>query len=494
MERATSFFNNATVPSHPPESSYQGNSPLDCLFAPSVRFILLKGLPGTGKTTLALELLTMQGQGMYVSTRVSLDLLSRQNVRLRKLIEEGKIFEYYDKSAVKTGEIGFADNRLGTVKEIMQSVLEMAATKRGVADGTNEKLIVIDSWDSIAGIMDPMERKRFEHAFLTMADANKIRLVFVSETNSITDSDYMVDAIVELEDDVFDNRRTRRIVWKKIRGQEIPQRTSLYTLHTGIFTVFAAEGKVPLDYPPREFPAIPHTERMYSTGSKDVDDLLLGGGLPHGTVIALELDSNVRPVRQWPLGLSIVLNFISNGGCSLFLPPLEIPGSNSKKALARHLPEQVLKDSFRMLTDSKSENNDPCFIPLNTESVEKAMSSAFGEIMTMKGAARGRANRPCFTYVSVDAAEKLFGEIDQVAVSRQLVRLVKQQGDVAMLVLNSGSVTSRQAINSADLHLKLIIMDGNPVIYAAKPLSPHFFHFKFDFGGGYPKVRLTPIV
>ena len=467
-------------------------SPFDPLFSPSVRFILLKGQPGTGKTTLAIELLAMHGRGMYVSTRVSLDLLSRQNVRLRELFQEGKVFEYYNKGDEKNAEFGFEDNRLGSAKEIMQSILGLAASEKG--NKNEEQLVVLDSWDAIAGIMDPIERKKSEHALLAIADANNIRLVFVSETETITDSDYMVDAIVQLEDAVLDNKRTRRIVWKKIRGQEIPERSSLYSLHNGAFTVFTSDSRIALDYSPRDFPTIPHGERLYSCGSKDMDDLLFGGGLTHGSMIALELDSNVSTIWQLRIGLSFQLNFITNGGCSVLFPTSELSASMAKKRIAMHLPEHDMKDSLRIVTGNTTEINDPCYVQLDRKSVEKSLEGLFDGVMTMKKGVSGRTNRPCFYYLSVDAIESLFGVLSGGPNTSMFGSVVKQFGDVALLVVSSGSRMAKATINSSDLHLKLIMVDGSPVIYAAKPPSPHFFHFGFDLEAGYPQVRLTPIV
>ena len=43
------------------------------LLHPAVSTFLVRGNPGTGKSTLALELLRRKGRGVYVSTRVTFD-------------------------------------------------------------------------------------------------------------------------------------------------------------------------------------------------------------------------------------------------------------------------------------------------------------------------------------------------------------------------------------------------------------------------------------
>src|SRR5579864_6037235 len=64
---------------------------LRSLLSTKVRTLLIKGEPGTGKTTLAIELLREFGRGVYVSSRVSGDMLLEQNRQLRQLVEKGLI-------------------------------------------------------------------------------------------------------------------------------------------------------------------------------------------------------------------------------------------------------------------------------------------------------------------------------------------------------------------------------------------------------------------
>ncbi|HYB04760.1 MAG TPA: gas vesicle protein GvpD P-loop domain-containing protein, partial [Nitrososphaerales archaeon] len=64
---------------------------LKSLLSSKIRTLLIKGEPGTGKTTLALELLAGFGSGVYVSSRVSRDMLMEQNPQLRELAKRGLV-------------------------------------------------------------------------------------------------------------------------------------------------------------------------------------------------------------------------------------------------------------------------------------------------------------------------------------------------------------------------------------------------------------------
>ncbi|MFI5420611.1 MAG: RAD55 family ATPase [Nitrososphaerales archaeon] len=197
---------------------------LRSFLSPRVRTLLIKGEPGSGKTTLALELLKEFGRGVYISSRVSGDMLLEQNRQLRDLVERGVIAslsmsEYTEKSS----NYKFEDFRLASIEDVLMSILARPATK-------DESLIVLDSWDSIAGKLESKDRMKTEQSLLVIAEANKVKLVFVSEEENMSASDYFVDAVIKLEDLERDGMRVRQIVWKKLRGSRIPRRSSLYTL------------------------------------------------------------------------------------------------------------------------------------------------------------------------------------------------------------------------------------------------------------------------
>ena len=153
-----------------------------------------------------------------------------------------------------------------------------------------EPLVILDSWDTVAKELEYVERMKTEKTLLAFADAGKARFVFISEEPALTTTDYLVDAIVVLKDELFEGRRIRKIEWKKLRGSDIPQESQLFSLFDARFNLFQPLNMTEFDngFKAKHFQPIRNTARYYATGSKGLD-ALLGGGLRKGARLALEL-------------------------------------------------------------------------------------------------------------------------------------------------------------------------------------------------------------
>src|SRR5438445_13708973 len=98
---------------------------LDEFLAPSVSTFLVKGSPGSGKSTFALELLRARGKGTYVSTRVSKEKIAVHNPQVEMVVLGDK-----EKGLSVGGmSIDAKDYRLATASSGMSMV--MGTTKYG---------------------------------------------------------------------------------------------------------------------------------------------------------------------------------------------------------------------------------------------------------------------------------------------------------------------------------------------------------------------------
>lgn len=127
-------------------------------------------------------------------------------------MSEEVIFEQYPslKTLLKTGEIRvprpktpkarLEDIRLADATVVMSSILDPISKMK-------EPLLILDSWDTVARELESVERMKTEKTIVTIADARKARIVFISEDPNLSSTDYAVDAVVTLKDALYDGSR-----------------------------------------------------------------------------------------------------------------------------------------------------------------------------------------------------------------------------------------------------------------------------------------------
>lgn len=457
---------------------------LKSLLSSKIRTLLIKGEPGTGKTTLALELLGGFGTGVYVSSRVSRDMLMEQNPQLRELAKRGLVSSV---SMSDTGEkpksFKFEDYRLASIEDVLISILGRPK------EDDKELLVVLDSWDSIVNKLDATERMKTEQSLLVIAEANNVKLIFVSEDERLTASDYFVDAVVKLEDDVMDGIRVRRLVWKKLRGTAIPHRSSLYTLDGGRVTIFDPTSvKFVGEYSTAKFKAIPNSNTMFSSGSRDLDNFF-GGGIRHGSNFVLEMDDRIGGNWHIPLVVSCEMNFLANGCAMFILPSGNRSPQTIKENLIPYFSSDVLAKSLRVAQYNLGGERDQCFVRLDATSIVETGERVKNAIKEIKGP----ENRPCIFFIGMDTVRSSVGAemLDPLGIG--LTEFVRRNNDLAIYTLKRGSSLIRDLNNACDMHIKLEELDRTLVMHSLKPPS-ELYHVEYDYSVGYGQVKLKPIV
>ncbi len=179
--------------------------------------LLIKGLAGTGKTIVALEILKAagKGKGAYISSRVPKELLETHIPAMKETLENQE----------------FLDIRLEDTTSVLDFVMQLTEPKK-------IRTIVFDSWDGLAKELDQKERLRAEKTLMALANNSGAQFIFVSEEPGATTIDYLVDGILEVVRVEEQDRVIREFIIHKLRGTKIPQHKYIFTLLEGKFTFF----------------------------------------------------------------------------------------------------------------------------------------------------------------------------------------------------------------------------------------------------------------
>ena len=477
-KRSASLLVNTSISLPPPALDFDG---LAKFLNTKGSSLLVKGYPGTGKTTLALQLITQLGggNGVYISSRVSEEKISRQIPWLGRI--ERRPGEARGGSKKELGaQERFVDVRLGTSQSIVGEVLKAMREKKA-------SIIVIDTWDGLAKeIRDEKERLKAEKTLIALSDSSRTRIVFVSEEPTRTTMDYLVDGIVELTRSEEAGRVIRELEIKKLRGTMINQHKYLYTLLDGQFRYIA-----PYSYPELwkagKFEAredASESKNYYSFGSADMDKIF--GGIKKGTTFALEYGERVPYQAIRTIEIASILNFLNLGRSALLLP---LPGASVAEICSIVKPfvsEDAFCERFRIAaaqhdgTDKNQRDANPSLFGIGQEEKEgnrrevmKTSSKVSGMIKELKSKS---SDGSVFVCESVSLLENLFAS-DPNSVLEGLserVNRIQQSDDALMLLLQSDSPMRSRVLAMSYQQAKLLARDRSIILMGEKPSTEIF--------------------
>ena len=203
--------------------------------------LLIKGLPGTGKTTLALEIMNSlceDRNGMYISTRIDPRRLYATNPWVEEVL--------MPKNVVNATQTKLLESLKGMGKDLSNyyAVLDFFKVFFDETEEMDNPMIIIDSWDAVLNYTAHLigeSQHSFEQNICEFARDLDTHLIFVSEFSNVMPLDYIVDGVVTMEQfrlpgyakGSMRTRYVRQIKLDKLRGVEIGQKTYTVTLHGG---------------------------------------------------------------------------------------------------------------------------------------------------------------------------------------------------------------------------------------------------------------------
>ena len=448
---------------------------LDELLNPAISTFLIKGTPGAGKSTLALELLRRSGKGTYVSTRVSKENLAFQNPQVNLIVVEGV------ENALTIGKVPIdsKDFRLAGAREIVSLVVDKVTRDPGC-------LIVLDSWDSIAKELDPVEKLRTEKTIVTIVQSHDSKLAFISEEPERTTTDYLVDAIIELSSEVSFGSIMRRMQVKKLRGMPIRTPMLQYTLTDGRFRVLEPPRiEFPGQYAPKRYKAVVNSSDRYSSGILDLDQLL-GGGLYRGLTVALEFKRDFPAYMHLPFVQVMAANLMSNGSGYVFLPSVGVSGRLFLDSLGTFLPKEMLDSNARIGSYRRSEL--ASVFNLNASEVEVTFEEAWKAMDELDKS----CPLPSTIHIGVDKLEAIHGPSKlQRHISKTISRVKSSKG-TATFVVRENTINKDSIVGMCDVHQILDLKDRAIIVQTVKPFNGAS-NIEYDYSSGWPQVRLIPI-
>jgi hypothetical protein len=236
------------------------------MLEPEARSLLIRGPPGSGKTTLALGLLeSLPARRVLVTSRVPADLLALHHSWLRRAGSEVEVVDCKlrpedFRDSARTASLWKAQSRLMpkespgdeiTSRDIEQLIwLPPELRELWLSlDPSTPAVVAIDSWDALVDLYlgsgefrreRVPDRQELERILFEQVARARTRLVLVLERDDQTQLDYLSDAVVSTSVERTGDRVERWLRILKLRGIEIADSDYPFTLAGARFRCFPA--------------------------------------------------------------------------------------------------------------------------------------------------------------------------------------------------------------------------------------------------------------
>ncbi len=437
--------------------------------------LLIKGEAGTGKTTLALQLLQKIGKGegaYYISARVSKETLHEHIPESQKFVGT-------------PGTAGFVDLRLGSSSDILAGVI------KAIKDPNHKaQVLVVDTWDSFAKEMDPSERMKAEKTLMALADNTDARIIFVSEEPERTTMEYLVDGIVVLRRLEDSGVLLREFELTKLRGVPIDQHKHLFSLEGGRFTSF--EYHLKPDYSrARKVSPRRDLDDAFSFGSENLDKLF--HGIPKGSTFALVYESQVHYASVRTLDLLAIINAL-NLGHGVFLIPLPASPLHEISGLIKPF---VSKEAYtnRLAIGSMERQGGRLKPPFYGIGAEEDRGLGDNISVLIEKVRRNSRTKGVLIIESMVQLESSFASsINEVleGLSARISKIQESSRDALLITLHSDAKMKSRALAMSRRYARIFMKDRATVIVGEKPSTEPYVLERDDSNSLLPK--LTRIV
>jgi KaiC/GvpD/RAD55 family RecA-like ATPase len=438
--------------------------------------LLIQGAPGTGKTTLALEILSAihDSHRVYASSRVSPDKLRMQFPWIDEVIDSMS-----GKSSKAGWDSEFHDFRGSDNDSVFSKIIRLKQAKQ-------KSVLVIDSWEGAMRSATPEGQKMLETTILSELDKTKASVILVTEAERVESLGYLVDGVVTLEQGELDRKRMRSLRVDKLRGFRVESQHFPFTLGKGRFTVLEEEYK---GGPPtilRSPEKVPHTETHYSTGSMELDQLL-GGGIRKGSFLLIDSDSSVSPQSLRLLINMIRSNFVNQGGACFSVSTGTFSSESQAESLRPYVGDKALEERVRIVEFNSQLPSKPWIIKPRGQQM-RDLADSYKAWDVLKETSQGM-----MVTFDFDRLVQIYGEDLTLPAFAEIEEGLRDKQTFSIAVSSRPTKLRDEFLRQADYHIKIQDWNGHLLLYGVKPYTPvHGATFTFD--KGYPSLNLVEIV
>ncbi|MFP4171157.1 MAG: gas vesicle protein GvpD P-loop domain-containing protein [Methanomassiliicoccales archaeon] len=506
---------------------------LDFLRATGGHSLLIKGKAGTGKTTLALQMIEeLSGEQVdyYLSTRVSDESLYRQfpwlreKARRNQILKAGKTF--LTKSRPRKKEEGEQTHVLRAAKNLLNAFSQSESEPTVVRSelqklegqieagelGEDEEedgfpvdyeggsvvldfgimlpelelaydlteshlpkrtLVVMDSIEALSEKYGITAARIMNTLQRDLVENSETNLVYVMESWENTQLDYLGDGVIVLESGEVNGRRTREMSIQKLRGSKIERWKYMFTLLDGRLRAFEpVSPRLPKEMDPH-YPVKDPSKRTVSSGNESMDQVF--GGFPRGEVTLLEIGRDVPQEVIRRVELSLVADFVSKMRGVMWFPMYSMDYSFFNDQMVQMVDEDMIAKSLRVLYRGRYSDRALPFLTM-IEGTDASHDLKWNSLKYLLS----ETSTPYLSLLGYDALESVYGE-DVISGTSSHLDAMRRLGNVVVVEATSSSRSLDRLAHQASLHIRLENMAGAVMACGQKPFTNYYY---LDFRNG----------
>ncbi len=421
--------------------------------------LLIRGKYGSGKTALSLTILRSlkaTDNFFYISTRTSPTQLFDYYPWLSKFVKKQDSLNQYANSEEHPVHPCFEDARLDEPESLFERITNQLMDIKS-------PIIIIDSWDAIASLMDKESRINNERVLQTWRERAGARIIFITEGVQDSGLDYIADGVVELSNDISDNTAIRKLTITKLRGVPIEKTSYLFSLKGGVFKCFSK-------YLPLEYNSLIHNlaSRLgahivfrginisMQSGFTDLDRAL-GGGYQEGSIVIVKADKILSHILPLLFLERTIKEFMYKDG------EIVVSGSSILYSL-----NQIISVPINRTTGKSSGFLHFQFESQKLKRDERNLQNraACTELTSLLDLQKFKEKKKTLNLMGLDSLQNTMTKegMNLYDVSR----LLKNNFTLSFIIVNSGDDIQRYK-SICDIYLKFVVISGTLILKCVLP-------------------------
>lgn len=517
---------------------------LDFLRSHGGHSLLIKGKAGTGKTTLALQIieeLADEQMDYYLSTRVSDESLYsqfpwlREKAKRNEILKAGKTFltkarppepkaglseqdlvlkaaqellsVFTERSEefmvvrselqklegqIESGELGSDENedyRLDYDEDsvtfdfgIILPEIELAYD---LAESHLPKktLMVMDSIEALSERYGITPQRIMTMLQKDLVEHSGTNVVYVMEAWENTDLDYLGDGVTILTSEQLNGRRIREITIEKLRGSKIDRWKYMFTLLHGRLRIFDPLWPGMPEQINPHYPVNDPSTQMVSSGNERMDEVF--GGFPRGAITLIEVARDVPQETMRRVELSLVADFLTKMRGVIWFPLHSMNYDTFNQQITQLVNPDFVNKCLKILHHDSYSETGHRFVNV-VEGSDASHDLKWNSLMYLLSG----STSPYLSLLGYDALESIYGDDVMNSTSGHLDSM-RRLGNVVVAEATSSSSSLKALANQSKVHIKIESLSGTIMVCGEKPHTKYYY---LDFSGERLRPDLIPMI